>query len=417
MPCDSWCSEYTCEQEDCNSCGHFQECERPAGWVPGPNRCHSWCDGSVDPSECLQHECNECKADHGCPEPPSPPKLPPPPRPPSRPPHSPSPPPSACAPPGHSPGYPNCVVPEWLCCDDPLLQCFRKMGTRGSPEGYGQCRDSCPGGWDCEILQKPKPLPPPAASPPVPHDCSKSGFIDRYGFCFDNPHCCSPDDGCYRRYPPRDAAICRPLSVPCWDDDEWMCPESWIGFYAPSPPYTTPQRSNAVGGDGFFAASLAAWMSLSVADQWLVVCIFGILGCIALLTYFLCCKRNSSGKKGFLAWVRGHAEATAIVRDAGLVVSGPAAGGQSAEGDLGLLATTGALASDAMDPVAVAVVPVVSSAQQSHTNTGVARHVDYDSSDGEAPWPPAKAVAARATSGAGNSRAGPADVEMQRTLV
>ena len=178
MPCDIWCSEFTCEQADCSSCGPSEDCARPAGWVAGPE-CHSWCDGSGDPDVCLTLECSECGKEQGCPEPtsPPPPAAPQNPRPPP-PPTSPSPPPTACAPPGHSPEHANCVVPEWLCCEDLALQCFRKQGPQGTPYGYGQCLDACPAGWDCEVLRKPSPAPPPQLSPPpppVPRECAESG--------------------------------------------------------------------------------------------------------------------------------------------------------------------------------------------------------------------------------------------------
>lgn len=291
MPCDAWCSKWTCDQFDCNSCGRWM-CERPEGWKPGLANCHSYCNGFSDPAVCLTIECMSCNGEHGCPDPAAPP---PPPNKPAPPPI----PPTACAPPGRSAGYPNCIVPEWRCCTDPALQCFRKGGM--GQYGYGQCRESCPGGdWDCEVVRKMSPPSPPL---PAPSECS--GYIARYGTCLDSPMCCSPGDGCFRRPHPTTAAICRPLSPGlCEDTDEWVCPDSWI-FWTPLPSPPPPPHPAAQNGVAAPAATgaLTAWLGMSETDQWAAVAIFGVSGLLLLTGYGWCtarARRNASGARRML---------------------------------------------------------------------------------------------------------------------
>jgi len=63
-------------------------------------------------------------------------------------------------------------------------------------------------------------LPPP---PPAPEGCD-GGFLDRFSGCAEAPHCCAPGDGCFARPPPRQYKQCRPLSLPCTDTAQWLCP-------------------------------------------------------------------------------------------------------------------------------------------------------------------------------------------------
>eukprot|EP00967_Tisochrysis_lutea_P053077 scaffold65873_cov43-Tisochrysis_lutea.AAC.4 len=306
MPCGSWCSSSTCDQPGCSSCSRSM-CNRRTEWEPSQTSdCQSWCDGAAYPSHCLSTQCLGCGRDHGCPERvlPSPLASPASPAPPPSPP-------TVCAPPGTSEGNPNCIVDEWRCCEQEGLTCWRLNG-RGR-YGYGQCRESCPDGWDCEAVTKLSPPPPPL---PLPDGCAE--WTARYGTCIDSPSCCQPGDGCYRRIAPRHVAICRPLPKhgACVDTDEWTCPDNWIFWMPlpspPPPPPPTARRPAGLqpaaagrGGGGSLApaaaSALGAWAGLSPADQWLLVIIFALCGLIGLLLYAWCsgrAARASTARRG-----------------------------------------------------------------------------------------------------------------------
>ena len=220
--CEGWCSQWTCDQTDCLSCGFQHGCGK-RNETEGIFECASYCDANL----CWSDSCKDCQADEGCPRPPLPPSLPPPPLPPPTPP---------VAPP------PRCTVAnqigascmETRCCEDPSHTCFRKRGQRGSRFGYAVCMTSCPQNddWDCEVITIEPPSPPPSG-------CSAS-----FEGCVES-HCChSEEDGCFGRAG-RQFAMCKPLQPymstgSCVSDDTWICPGEWDAPPLPPPPQPPP---------------------------------------------------------------------------------------------------------------------------------------------------------------------------------
>ena len=143
--------------------------EKASAPPPPPPSCADWCNQYT----CQQDECSSCGPRLGCFEPPHPPNPPPSPSPQSPPPPPPEPPP----PPTPCPAAREaCWEQPLRCCSTPGWGCFRRVGLQ-----YAQCRvvptdTPCVDTekWECPGWHLPNevpPLPPvsPAPLPRPPH--------------------------------------------------------------------------------------------------------------------------------------------------------------------------------------------------------------------------------------------------------
>ena len=149
-----------------------------------------------------------------------------------------------------------------------IAQCLPRSHQR---EVNGTCVDTeewlCPESW----LQPPPPpqppLPPtspapisPPSFPPVPpdaepwHRCHKDP-ADHYASCIESK-CCKDSHafGCFRKRNKLWAA-CMPIShqtpagaIRCVDNDEWLCPSSWLHEPPPPPPPPPPFHARCARG-------------------------------------------------------------------------------------------------------------------------------------------------------------------------
>jgi len=154
-----------------------------------------------------------------------------------------------------------------------IAQCLPLSHARGV---NGTCTDStrwlCPESW----LQPPSPPPPPpppmppsapplpplASPPPLPpnaepwHKCHGVPS-DHYAPCMASK-CCKDSHryGCFRKRN-RQFAMCMPFTrqtpageVRCADNNEWLCPSSWLHEPPPPPPPPPPFRARCSAHHG-----------------------------------------------------------------------------------------------------------------------------------------------------------------------
>ena len=266
--CESWCSEYTCNQDGCQGCDveHYHCIRPPPPMPPRPpprppslpglggcslayDGCWEWPQTCCQPSYgCYRRGSNrfamcrpvvsDCKdtADWICPgwqtAPPPPPSPPPPPLPPS--------------PPCHD-DYQDCR--EFKCCASESQLCYKREG-----KVFAMCKppptegDACDlEGWECPETWLPSPMPlpppppPPVHPPPPPREDLCAGS---YESCQEQQCCVSDADDCMKR-PGKVFAMCRPRGDgPCVTDENWECPEAWI-----LPPPPPPCRDAGQGPD------------------------------------------------------------------------------------------------------------------------------------------------------------------------
>ena len=187
-----------------------------------------------------------------------------------------------------TPFYPHChsapsdhfsSCAESHCCKDPHgFGCFRRplhpTIAQCLPLSHatvnGVCVDSdqwlCPETW---LQPPPPPSPPlPAPSPPPPswspmpptaepwHRCHGDP-ADHFASCMTSKCCRDPHTfGCFHKRH-KSFAQCMPLShqtpagsIRCVDNDEWLCPSSWITEPPPPPPSPPPFHARCAVGHG-----------------------------------------------------------------------------------------------------------------------------------------------------------------------
>ena len=152
---------------------------------------------------------------------------------------------------------------ESKCCkDSKRYGCFRKRNKvwaaclpleQQIPEGGIRCVDNdewlCPSTW---LVESPPPPPPPPSPPPFRARCSRGEApAAHFASCMDT-HCCADPRafGCFKKVG-KSFAQCLPLHQmlrpdgSCIDNEQWLCPESWL---EPPPPPAAPSPPPVMEG-------------------------------------------------------------------------------------------------------------------------------------------------------------------------